>query len=92
MVRPFATSVAEELFQANIIPSDTDFRIFRDFGHVPGLDFAHSYNGYVYHTKFDRYDVIPRGTLQATGENILCLTRAFANAEELEDSEVSSCY
>ncbi|XP_075168829.1 endoplasmic reticulum metallopeptidase 1-like isoform X2 [Haematobia irritans] len=85
--RPYATSVAEELFQANIIPSDTDFRIFRDFGKVPGLDFAHSYNGYVYHTKFDKFNVIPRGTLQSTGENILNLARAFANAPEMEDTE-----
>ncbi|XP_013111709.2 endoplasmic reticulum metallopeptidase 1 [Stomoxys calcitrans] len=85
--RPFATSVAEELFQANIIPSDTDFRIFRDYGKVPGLDFAHSYNGYVYHTKYDNINVIPRGTLQTTGENILSLARALANAPEMEDTE-----
>ncbi|XP_005177924.1 endoplasmic reticulum metallopeptidase 1 isoform X1 [Musca domestica] len=85
--RPYATSIAEELFQANIIPSDTDFRIFRDYGHVPGLDFAHSYNGYVYHTKFDKFDVIPRGTLQSTGDNILSLARAFANAPEMEEPD-----
>ena len=54
------------------------------------MDFAHSYNGYVYHTKFDKYDVIPRGTLQATGENILSLAKAFADAPELEDTKVTA--
>lgn len=33
---PFATSMGEEIFQADLIPSDTDFRIFRDYGGVPG--------------------------------------------------------
>uniref|UniRef100_A0A1A9VD07 FXNA-like protease n=1 Tax=Glossina austeni TaxID=7395 RepID=A0A1A9VD07_GLOAU len=64
---------------------ETDYRIFRDFGHIPGLDMAHSFNGFVYHTKYDRFTTIPRRTYQRTGDNVLALTKALANALELED-------
>ncbi|XP_043644731.1 endoplasmic reticulum metallopeptidase 1-like [Drosophila teissieri] len=84
---PFATTLAEETWQAGIIPSDTDFRIFRDFGHVPGLDIAQADNGYVYHTAFDTYKVISERSIQNTGNNILALARAFANASELSETE-----
>ncbi|XP_034654193.1 endoplasmic reticulum metallopeptidase 1 [Drosophila subobscura] len=83
---PFANSMAEELFQNNFIPSDTDFRIFRDYGSVPGLDMAHALNGYVYHTKYDNFKNIERGTYQSTGENVLPLVWALANAPELDDT------
>lgn len=46
-------------------------------------------NGYIYHTKYDRIDVIPRGAMQNTGDNILSLVRALANATELHDTEVT---
>uniref|UniRef100_A0A0K8UYI2 FXNA-like protease n=2 Tax=Bactrocera latifrons TaxID=174628 RepID=A0A0K8UYI2_BACLA len=82
---PFATTLAEELFQNDFIPSDTDFRIFRDYGGVPGLDMAYTYNGYVYHTEFDRFNVLPKGSLQNTGDNILHLARSIANAPEMEN-------
>lgn len=85
---PYASTIAEELFQNNFIPSDTDFRIFRDYGGVPGLDMAHSYGGYTYHTKFDSYKNIPQGSYQLTGNNILALTKSLANAPELDDPEV----
>ncbi|EDV56334.2 endoplasmic reticulum metallopeptidase 1 [Drosophila erecta] len=87
---PFATTLAEEIFQANLIPSDTDFRIFRDFGPVPGLDLAGCYNGFVYHTKFDRFKVISRGALQNTGDNVFSLVRSISNAEEMYDTEAHS--
>ncbi|KAH8297368.1 hypothetical protein KR044_010979, partial [Drosophila immigrans] len=85
---PFATTLAEEIFQAGLIPSDTDYRIFVQYGDIPGLDFGQLTNGYVYHTKYDRIEVIPRGAIQNTGDNILGLVRGLANAPELHDTSV----
>lgn len=72
---PFASSFAQDIFDSGIIPGDTDFRIFRDFGKISGVDFAWSTNGYVYHTKYDTIDQVPLGTLQRTGDNILAFVR-----------------
>ncbi|XP_017147224.1 endoplasmic reticulum metallopeptidase 1 [Drosophila miranda] len=87
---PFATTMAEEIFQFGMLPSDTDFRIFRDYGQVPGLDIAQIDNGYVYHTVFDNFDAVPGRSVQSTGENVLSLVRAFANASEMYDTEEHS--
>nr|AAL39872.1 LP03135p [Drosophila melanogaster] len=87
---PFANTLAEELFQAGYIPSDTDFRIFRDYGGVPGLDMAYIFNGYVYHTKYNRINAFPRASFQHTGDNVLSLARALANAPELDDTAAHS--
>ncbi|XP_046662135.1 endoplasmic reticulum metallopeptidase 1-like [Homalodisca vitripennis] len=80
---PLASSLAQEIFQSGIIPGETDFRIFRDFGHISGLDFAWSSNGYVYHTKLDNAAQIPLGTLQRTGDNILPLVLRLVAAPEM---------
>ncbi|XP_064544305.1 endoplasmic reticulum metallopeptidase 1-like [Drosophila montana] len=79
--------MAEEIFQSGIIPSDSDFRQFNIYGNIPGLDMVQIENGFVYHTKYDVIDVIPRESLQNTGDNILSLVRGLANATELHDTE-----
>ena len=34
---PYGQAAGEEIFQSNLIPSDTDFRIFRDYGGLVGM-------------------------------------------------------
>ena len=42
-------------------------RIFRDFGHIPGIDLAYVRNGYVYHTIYDNVAMIHPGSIQRAG-------------------------
>lgn len=84
---PYASSLAQEIFQSGMIPGDTDYRIFRDFGNLSGLDFAWSANGYVYHTKYDSVDQVPLGSLQRTGDNILALAKGMAQGHQLSNIE-----
>ncbi|XP_078070220.1 endoplasmic reticulum metallopeptidase 1 [Mustelus asterias] len=83
---PFASVVGQEVFQSGIIPSDTDFRIYRDYGNIPGIDLAFIENGYIYHTKYDTADRIPLGSIKRAGDNILAVLQYLATSEELADS------
>ncbi|XP_058834185.1 endoplasmic reticulum metallopeptidase 1-like [Topomyia yanbarensis] len=82
---PFCTAIAEEMFQADLVPSETDFYVYSKMGGKPGMDFAHSTWGYLYHTAYDALDTIPLESLQHTGDNVLSLVRALAKAPELSD-------
>nr|XP_032808896.1 endoplasmic reticulum metallopeptidase 1 [Petromyzon marinus] len=83
---PFASIIGQEVFQSGIIPSDTDFRILRDFGNIPGIDLAFIKDGYIYHTEYDSADRIPSGSIQRAGDNILGLVRYLASSSLLADS------
>nr|NP_001261090.1 uncharacterized protein Dmel_CG10073, isoform C [Drosophila melanogaster]AGB93622.1 uncharacterized protein Dmel_CG10073, isoform C [Drosophila melanogaster] len=82
-----ATTMAEEIFQTGILPSDTDFAIFVKYGNLIGLDMAKFINGFAYHTKYDQFSNIPRGSIQNTGDNLLGLVRSIANSTELDNTE-----
>ncbi len=75
---PAASVAGEEIFSHGFIPSDTDFRIFRDYGKLPGLDFAYVGNGYAYHTCYDVQERISPACLQLAGENLLQLLTLMA--------------
>ncbi|GJQ79156.1 hypothetical protein Trydic_g5407 [Trypoxylus dichotomus] len=81
---PYGQVAGEEIFQSNIIPSDTDFRIFRDYGNIVGFDLAFFKNGYKYHTNFDDVESIPLASYQHVGDNVLELVKKIANAPEIE--------
>ncbi|EDW48592.1 GM21956 [Drosophila sechellia] len=81
----FSTTMAEEIFQTGLVPSYTDFDIFVEYGNLIGLDIGQCINGFVYHTKYDRIDVIPRAALRNTGDNLLGLVQTLSNASELRD-------
>ncbi|XP_060074400.1 endoplasmic reticulum metallopeptidase 1-like [Ylistrum balloti] len=84
-VYPSASVINQEIFELGLVPADTDYRIFRDYGKIPGLDIAYISNGYVYHTVNDVPATIPPGCLQRAGENLLSIVQALATNPKLAD-------
>ncbi|XP_029941527.1 endoplasmic reticulum metallopeptidase 1 [Salarias fasciatus] len=83
---PFASVVGQEVFQSGVIPSDTDFRIYRDYGNIPGIDLAFIENGFIYHTKYDTANRILTDSIQRAGDNILAVLKHLVMSEKLADS------
>ncbi|CAI5441043.1 unnamed protein product [Caenorhabditis angaria] len=83
-VHPHCSVLGQEVFQSGVYPGDTDFRIFRDHGRIPGLDLAFVQNGYWYHTEFDEAKRITKGSLQRAGENVFAVINHLMSAPYLE--------
>ncbi|KAH8270870.1 hypothetical protein KR018_008084, partial [Drosophila ironensis] len=88
---PFATVVAEEIYSTNIVPSDTDVSVILGvFAKMRAYDFGLCVNGFVYHTRYDRVDIIPMASLQNTGENVLSLTIGLSQMDVSESTDTDS--
>jgi len=51
--RPHGAVIAQDLFATGLLQSDTDYRIFRDYGQVVGIDLAFYKDGYVESLNFE---------------------------------------
>lgn len=71
-------------WHALILPAIIIFSIFL----LLGYDMAYIFNGYVYHTEYDRVTIISKQSLQNTGDNVLALAKGVANAPEMDNPEV----
>ncbi|GAA6002746.1 hypothetical protein JCM10207_007655 [Rhodosporidiobolus poonsookiae] len=78
---PYATVIASEIFQTDLIASDTDFRQFETYGNLTGLDMAVVENSYTYHTMLDLADSIAPGVITHMGLNTLALLEYFTSPE-----------
>ncbi|KAJ0972661.1 hypothetical protein J5N97_020620 [Dioscorea zingiberensis] len=88
-IYPMANSAAQDVF--GIIPGDTDYRIFaKDYGDIPGLDIIFVLGGYFYHTSYDTIERLLPGSIQARGENLFNLIKAFANSPLLRNAKQRS--
>ncbi|KAJ7986832.1 hypothetical protein DPEC_G00332500 [Dallia pectoralis] len=86
---PFASVLAQEIFQSGMIPSSTDFAIYTSYGHIPGIDLAFMKNGFLYHTKYDTPDRILTDSIQRAGDNVLAILKHVTMSEELGDMSKS---
>ncbi|KAK3040851.1 hypothetical protein RJ639_029195 [Escallonia herrerae] len=81
---PMANSAAQDVF--GVAPGDTDYRIFAtDHGDIPGLDIIFLHGGYFYHTSSDTVERLLPGSIQARGENLFSIIKAFTNSSKLRN-------
>tara|TARA_R110000824_G_scaffold155226_6_gene327727 strand:- start:14874 stop:17159 length:2286 start_codon:yes stop_codon:yes gene_type:complete len=78
---PSANSLSAFLYRN--MPNGTDLTTAFDVG-KPGMNFAFIADEYAYHTASATPDRLDRGSLQHMGDQVLALTRAFGNADDLK--------
>jgi hypothetical protein len=80
---PKGNVAAQDIFNLDIIPSDTDYRIYSTelrLGSASGIDTAFYLNGYHYHSYMDNFERVEKspGSVQSMGDNTLAFVRHFA--------------
>ncbi|KAL3501024.1 hypothetical protein ACH5RR_035473 [Cinchona calisaya] len=84
-LHPMANSAAQDLFGA--VPGDTDYRMFaQDYGDIPGLDIIFLLGGYFYHTSSDTVERLLPGSIQARGDNLVSVVKAFTGSSMLQNA------
>lgn len=84
-IHPMGNSAAQDIFA--FVPGDTDYRMFAtDFGTIPGLDIIFVHGGYYYHTSTDSVERLLPGSMQARGDNLFNVIKAFTNSSRLENA------
>lgn len=78
---PYGTIFAQDVFQSGVIPSGTDFEIYREKTGLPGLDIALFQDGYAYHTDRDDVDRLEAGSLLHMGSVLVAAVREMAQVE-----------
>ncbi|WOH16639.1 hypothetical protein DCAR_0936197 [Daucus carota subsp. sativus] len=82
---PMGSSANQDVF--GIVPGDTDYRIFaNDHGNIPGLDIIYLIGGYYYHTTTDTVERLLPGSIQARGENVIRVVKAFTMSTKMRNA------
>ncbi|KAL0477628.1 hypothetical protein AKO1_005555 [Acrasis kona] len=92
------TVAAQDVFQSNAVPSDTDYRYFVNAGMI-GLDVAFYRNGHTYHTKRESFDLVDHSSIKNMGDDTLrfmerlsSITDEFPSRNEVDKSNVAVYY
>ncbi|MFD3531012.1 M20/M25/M40 family metallo-hydrolase [Streptomyces sp. NPDC058664] len=89
--RPYGSVLGQWLFQAGLINSDTDARVWRAQG-WSGLDYALFEDGYRYHTPNDRVVGIGSGSAQAVTDMTVRFATGVAGSADLSDRKPAPYY
>ncbi|GJQ12750.1 hypothetical protein GpartN1_g4541.t1 [Galdieria partita] len=90
---PHASAVAQDIFERELVPAETDFRVFWELGGIPGMDLANYVNGQTYHTSRDALDRVTPGFLQHMGSNALEIIKELVGPHDaLGKSKTSDSY
>lgn len=86
---PIANSLAQDIYK--LLPSDTDFSVFKDAGWA-GFNFAYISGLEHYHTMLDSLENIDERSLQHQGTYALALSQRLGNMDLSKKSESNSIY